>query len=134
MLDAISFLLDLVNDACHSLNILSTDLNFIHLSVSNSSRIIENLVWEYCRFFVDFLCSEISLFCKHSPLHLFSFSPLVDCCFVHIILLKMHFVSCQRCLLYIWKVLGTNCLCSEHPKCSLSLVGIKTFPWCDSGA
>ena len=33
MLDAISFLPDPVNDACHSLNILSTDLNLIHLSV-----------------------------------------------------------------------------------------------------
>ena len=33
MLDAISFLPYPVNDACHSLNILSTDLNLIHLSV-----------------------------------------------------------------------------------------------------
>ena len=33
MLDAISFLLEPVNVACHSLNILSIDSNFTHLCV-----------------------------------------------------------------------------------------------------
>ena len=61
-------------------------------------------------------------FDQHSPLHVFPFSPLVDYCRVRVIILQ--WIMSKVSALYLESFRQTF-LCIEHPKCSLSLVGIK---------
>ena len=75
-----------------------------------------SIVWTVCGYFLP------RHFDQHSPLHVFPFSPLVDYCRVRVIILQ--WIMSKVSALYLESFRQTF-LCIEHPKCSLSLVGIK---------
>ena len=73
-----------------------------------------SFVWTVCGKFVDFSCSDIFLFCKHSPLRHFPFNPLVDCsCYVFIILLKC-ILNHVKCVCFEFGKLYPDFLCIEQ--------------------
>ena len=207
-----SFFPDLVNDACHSLNILSTDLNFINLSVFQRLGNLKNLKkgkpvlqkgslnifivviyispnklvffpWTSAKQMFTNLCPFSNLALQlclqhHSRFQTHKKSSTKNPCkfavretfncfqclwgFWGVFLLRhflvlstlfislfpfystcrllpcpyyyplMHFESCQRCLLYIWKVQARFFYVSSSSSVLFLLLVLKTFPCCDS--
>ena len=150
-MDAISFLPKPVNVACHSLNILSTGINFIHLyvfwlTIRSQRRVSlfcrkglwgkpinifsQDFNFQFCQLFVVSFCGfflMIRNFLYQATLSmtLFPFQStcrLLPCPYYSTL---MHFG--QGCLLCIWKVLGPNLCASSIPSVLFPRLVSKTF-------
>ena len=108
--------------------------NFINYEASRIWSEELSIVWTYSGFFCGFFMLRYFLFQPTISIKPFPFQStcrLLPCPYYSPL---MHFGSCQRCLLYILKVLSLNFCVSSIPSVLFPGLVLKTFMCCDNEA